>query len=366
MTTRPGSTSAGVVELLRLLVILFFAGIGYQVGRAVGGRPHVLGPFDGVAVGVIVGSGVGFVLGGVLGRTTVSAVDNAEAALRDVSAETMVASVTGAVVGMVLGSAAGWPLFLIRQALIAVPLFCFVVVVAGLLGQRLAVARREAVVAVVSPRAGQAGLAAATAGASRLLDTSVAIDGRVLDVVRTGFLHGRMLIHPGVLQELQALADSADPATRSRGRRGLEVLATLKREPGCDLQVLDGAPPAEPDVDAALVRVALSAGYGLLTLDTNLAKAAALAGVRVHNLHALALALRPPVSAGDEVSVLLAKPGREAGQAVGYLDDGTMVVVEDARVRIGTTASVRVTSVLVTANGRMVFAELFSISRRSG
>jgi uncharacterized protein YacL len=113
-----------------------------------------------------------------------------------------------------------------------------------------------------------------------------------------------------------------------------------------------------PEVDAKLVRLCLDRSAALLTLDTNLAKAAALAGVRVMNLHALALALRPPVTAGDDVSVLLIKPGKEPGQAVGYLDDGTMVVVERARGSVGREVPVTVTSVLTTANGRLVFARL--------
>jgi uncharacterized protein YacL len=159
-----------------------------------------------------------------------------------------------------------------------------------------------------------------------------------------------------VLAELQGLADAGDDQRRQRGRRGLEVLETLRREPSVDVQVLDGDVPEVPEVDAKLVRICLDRNAALLTLDTNLAKAAALAGVRVMNLHALAVALRPPVGAGDEVGVLLLKPGKENGQAVGYLDDGTMVVVERARDAIGREVSVQVTSVLTTANGRMVFA----------
>jgi uncharacterized protein YacL len=158
-----------------------------------------------------------------------------------------------------------------------------------------------------------------------------------------------------VLAELQGLADAGDDLRRSRGRRGLEVLETLQREPGVDVEPLDLDVPGVAEVDAKLVRICLDRGAALLTLDTNLAKAAQLAGVQVLNLHALALALRPPVAAGDDVPVLLLKPGKEAGQAVGYLDDGSMVVVERCRERIGAEVPVRVTSVLTTANGRLVF-----------
>ena len=145
-----------------------------------------------------------------------------------------------------------------------------------------------------------------------------------------------MLVPTPVLAELQGLADAGDDLRRAKGRRGLEVLETLRREPGVDVEVLDDEVPAVAEVDAKLVRICLDRGAALLTLDTNLARVAALAGVRVMNLHALALALRPPVVAGDEVGVLLIKAGKEPGQAVGYLDDGTMVVVERARDRSAT------------------------------
>lgn len=351
---RPGS---GIVEVLRLFVVLFFAGVGYQVGRAAAGHHAVLGPFDGVAVGVIVGSGAGFVLGGVLGRSTVSAVDATEAALRGVSADVLLAGGLGAIGGVLAGSAVAWPLFLIHQALIAVPLFCFVVAVAGLVGQRLGAARGDAVLALVGARAGLAPRPVPASARALVLDSSVAVDGRILDVVRAGFLHGELLVPTPVIAELQGLADAAEEGRRARGRRGLDALQALKQEPGVRLQVVEDPAPELAEVDAKLVRACAQHGAALLTLDTNLARAAALTGVAVANLHALALALRPPVSAGDQVSVVLQKPGKEAGQAVGYLDDGTMVVAERSRPRVGSEVQLRVVSVLVTANGRMVFAE---------
>jgi uncharacterized protein YacL len=161
-----------------------------------------------------------------------------------------------------------------------------------------------------------------------------------------------------VLDELQGLADAGDSLRRSKGRRGLEVLQTLQSEPGVELVTIPDEAPGVAEVDAKLIRICLDRNASLLTLDTNLAKVAALAGVRVNNLHALALALRPPVVVGDEVNVLLSRSGKEPGQAVGYLDDGTMVVVEGAKSLVGNEAKVLVTSVLTTANGRLVFARL--------
>jgi len=347
------------VELLRLLVVVFGAGLGAQVGRDVGGASSVLGPLDGTTVGVLLGSAVGYVLGGVLGRSTLSRVDRTASSLRDFDAVTLVAGSVGAVAGVLTGGGLAWPVFLLVTPFLALPLFFFVVVVLAVTGNRLAVARRRDVVSLVGARGGSGPRPVPVAARERVVDSSIAIDGRLLAVVRSGFLAGPLLVPSFVLDELQGLADSADPSglRRAKGRRGLETLETLKREPEVDLQVLDVDLPAVPEVDARLVRLCLDRGSALLTLDTNLARAAALAGVGVQNLHALALALRPPVAAGDEVPVLLLKPGREPGQAVGYLDDGTMVVAERLRSAVGEERVVRVTSVLTTANGRMVFAE---------
>ena len=352
-----GRFPGAVVELLRLFVVAFFAGLGYQLaGVAHGQHAAALGGVDLLLVGVVLGSAVGYVLGGVLGRTTVKVVSQTESALREVSADQIVAGLFGALLGLVSGAVVSGPVLLVQRPLLSYPVVGFVTVALTLLGYRTGLAKRDGMLAIFGSRAGLAARPVATASLPRVLDTSVAIDGRILDVVRAGFLHGALLVPSPVLDELQGLADAADDLRRGRGRRGLDVLEALRRDPGVALQVIPDEAPGVPEVDAKLVRICLDRTASLLTLDTNLARAASLAGVRVMNLHALALALRPPVSAGDEVSVLLIKPGREAGQAVGYLDDGTMVVVERARESIGAEAHVSVTSVLTTANGRMVFA----------
>jgi uncharacterized protein YacL len=344
-----------VLEALRLLVVVFFAGAGYQIGNGVDDEGKVLGPLNGTALGLVLGSGLGYVIGGVLGRTTSTAAERARSSLHETSVDELVAGALGTVGGVLLGAGTAWPVFFLRQPTLAFPLFAFVCVALGYVGFLVGASKRDGMLAMFGQRAGLSPREPGTSVLPRVVDTSVAIDGRVLDVVRAGFLHGRMLVPAPVLAELQGLADAGDDLRRGRGRKGLEVLETLKREPGVDLEVLDVDVPAVPEVDAKLVRICLDQGAALLTLDTNLAKAAALAGVKVLNLHALALALRPPVAAGDDVSELLLQPGKEAGQAVGYLDDGSMVVVEHARDRIGSEVNVSVTSVVTTANGRLVF-----------
>ncbi|GAC1332872.1 MAG: hypothetical protein NVSMB13_21640 [Mycobacteriales bacterium] len=346
----------GVVELLRLFCVVFFAGVGYQVSKVVGHDATLLGPLDTVAVGVLVGSGVGYVLGGVVGRTTVAAADHAESSLREVSAESVVAGAIGLVIGVLLGAGIAWPVFFLPQAFLAFPLFGFVVAVLGYVGFQVGQSKRDGMLALFGASTGMGPGRTPASALPRRVDSSVAIDGRILDVVRAGFLHGTMIVASPVLAELQGLADAGDDNRRSKGRRGLEVLEALRREPGVAVEVLDADVPAVAEVDAKLVRLCIDTDAALLTLDTNLAKAAALAGIQVLNLHALALALRPPVSAGEDVSVLLVKAGKEPGQAVGYLEDGSMVVVERARARVGMDIEAHVTSVLTTANGRLVFA----------
>ncbi|HEX3908445.1 MAG TPA: PIN domain-containing protein, partial [Mycobacteriales bacterium] len=322
-------TPSGLIEILRLLTVVFFAGLGFEAGRLLArhGDGTILGPFGGVGVGVIVGSGIGYVVGGVLGRTAASTADRTEAALREVSADTLIAGGFGAFAGALIASGCCWPLFLIPQELVSASLFGIMVVLSAYIGFRVGSAKRDDVLAVVGGRTGVTPRRPSPSAVAKVLDTSVAVDGRVLDVVRAGFLHGHVIVIQPVLGELQHLADSADPLRRGRGRRGLELLEALRREPTIDLEVLPDPHPDVGEVDAKLVRLCLDGDYALLTLDSNLAKVADLTGVRVLNLHSLSVALRPPVVVGEDVVVQLIKPGREAGQGVGYLDDGTMVVV---------------------------------------
>jgi len=355
MTERDLNMPDVVVEVLRLCVVVFFAGVGYFIAQTANNSGVRVGPFGGSGIGVILGAAIGYVLGGAVARLTGRSLRDAEAALRERSVEQVLGGLVGAVLGVLVAGGLLWPVLLIGAAPVTLPLFVFVCVTVGTLGYRFGMTNRAGLLGLLGPRAGLSQQSPASA-LPRLLDTSVAIDGRIVDVVRAGFLHGTLLLPQPVIDELQGLADAADDTRRSKGRRGLEALAALRREGGVDLEVIGDEARELPQVDAKLVRMALDRSAALLTLDSNLARAAALAGCRVMNLHALSLALRPPVSAGDMVSVLLTRAGKEAGQGVGYLDDGTMVVVERSRNRVGGEVHATVTSVLTTANGRMVFA----------
>lgn len=190
-----------------------------------------------------------------------------------------------------------------------------------------------------------------------LLDTSVIIDGRVVDLVHTHFIDGYFVIPKFVLKELQALADSADPLKRARGKRGLDVLAKLKKNPKFVFKINSEEFEETLDVDQKLLKLARVLDAKLLTTDYNLNRVADFNGVRVMNLNELSAALKTQLLPGEQVKVQLVKEGKERQQAVAYLNDGTMVVVEDGRALIGQHVAVEVTSVFQTPAGRMIFAK---------
>ncbi|MFH0913109.1 MAG: PIN domain-containing protein [Candidatus Omnitrophota bacterium] len=191
-----------------------------------------------------------------------------------------------------------------------------------------------------------------------LLDTSVIIDGRIVDICKTKFLENKIVIPKFILNELQQIADSTDPIKRQRGRRGLEILHTLQKEMGQDITIHEEELPDVKEVDAKLVKLAKLLEAKILTVDFNLNRVASLQGIKVLNINELANALKPVVFPGEQMQIKLLKEGKEHNQAVGYLDDGTMVVVEDARKLLGQDVKVVVTSVLQTQAGRMIFTKI--------
>jgi uncharacterized protein YacL len=191
-----------------------------------------------------------------------------------------------------------------------------------------------------------------------LLDTSVIIDGRILDIFKTKFLEGRVVIPRFVLKELQQIADSTDPIKRQRGRRGLDILHMIQKEVGQAITIHEEEFPEFPEVDAKLVKLAKLLEAKIMTVDFNLNRVASFQGIKVLNINELANALKPVVFPGEHMQIKLLKEGKEYNQAIGYLEDGTMVVVEDARKLIGQEVKVVVTSVLQTQAGRMIFTKL--------
>jgi uncharacterized protein YacL len=192
----------------------------------------------------------------------------------------------------------------------------------------------------------------------KILDTSVIIDGRIADVCETGFLEGVFIVPQFILQELQHIADSADPMKRARGRRGLDILHKIQKMSRITVRIVEEDFPKIKEVDAKLVALAKLINAKVVTNDFNLNKVAELQGVSVLNINELANSLKPVVLPGETMKVFILKEGKEYNQGVAYLDDGTMVVVENARRLIGKNADVTVTSVLQTTAGRMIFSKL--------
>ena len=191
-----------------------------------------------------------------------------------------------------------------------------------------------------------------------LLDTSAIIDGRVADIFKTGFLSGRLVVPRFVLHELQRLADSDDDTKRQRGRRGLELLKNMQKDAAADVRIHEDELTGPEGVDLKLVKLAKMMDARIFTTDFNLSRMASLQGIEMLNIHDLINAAKPMVFAGEEIEVRLLKEGKEPNQAVGYLEDGTMVVVSDGRRSLGQNVRVQVTSALQTQAGRMIFAKL--------
>jgi uncharacterized protein YacL len=189
----------------------------------------------------------------------------------------------------------------------------------------------------------------------KVLDTSVIIDGRIADVCETGFVDGTLVVPQFVLQELQHIADASDPLRRARGKRGFEVLERLRRTSKVKVEVLERDFAQVREVDGKLMELARVLSAKILTNDSNLSRVAQLRGIEVLNVNELASALRPIALVGEPMRVLVVREGKEAGQGVGYLDDGTMVVVDGGRRHLGHFLEVIVTSVLQTTAGRMIF-----------
>jgi uncharacterized protein YacL len=282
--------------------------------------------------------------------------------IQQLSTAEFVTAVVGLLLGLLMGLLLGLPLALFPAPLgtwlpIGVSLFLGL----GMLG--LTVAKRddllvaaEAIGLVRRPRT-ELDQVATTGDPRIVVDTSAIIDGRIKDIVESGFVYGTLVVPKFVLEELQHIADSSDTLRRNRGRRGLEILAQMQKDSPTPIEIVDEPLPDIGEVDAKLVALARARSKAILTNDYNLNRVAELQGVRVLNVNSLANAVKPAVLPGEELRVRVIQEGKEAGQGVGFLDDGTMIVVEGGVRYIDKDLDVAVTRVLQTVAGRMIFAQ---------
>jgi len=274
--------------------------------------------------------------------------------IRQLPTHQLVAAIIGLIIGLIVAALLAGPLSLLPGILGDVLPFIGAIIF-GYLGMAVLTVRQQDIVNLISGRTPFKG-ASLRRNNYVLLDTSVIIDGRIADISRTGFISGAMLIPRFVLNELQHIADSSDMLRRNRGRRGLDMLNKLQKESVVPIRIHDIDVEEAQEVDDKLVMLAKKLHYPIVTNDYNLNRVAELQGVTVLNINELANAVKAVLLPGESMKVRIIQAGKELGQGVGYLDDGTMVVIENGRRYIGSTIEVIVTKVLQTAAGRMIFA----------
>jgi len=301
---------------------------------------------------IMLGGAVGFVLGGIIGRELSTAWGHIEDRAHDTAPADLLLATGGLIVGLLIAVLASQPLRFIRPEWLAVSAAALLTISLAYLGVRVALTKRRDFAAMY-PRLSPAEFVTADERVL-LLDTSAVIDGRFRELHRLGFLPGSIRVPRFVLAELQTLADSADDVRRARGRRGLDLLAAL---PDTErVAVFETDYSDTPLVDEKLMRLGVDASSSIVTVDYNLTKVARVRGIDVLNINDAVAALRPNYLPGETIALRISKAGKELDQGVGYLEDGTMVVVQSGRALVGTESIVEVSSVLQTSAGRMVFA----------
>jgi len=367
-------------------VLGFFLGVGvFQLLRYISdnGDVNFLGGFSDIGLTILmIASGVVFalllfLLFPVFVRRSARIASLLDKEIRHVSAAELFTGVAGLIIGLIIAYLISSPIASIVSNLNAAAAVVVTVVVylvfiwlGIVIGTRKGkdviaqIARaREDSIAGRSMQQDRKTTAKSGSATPKILDTSVIIDGRIADILKTGFLEGRIIIPDFVLVELRHIADSSDNLKRTRGRRGLDILNRIQNDFGIEIYNTASDKDLEeiPEVDVKLLKLAKHLKGKVVTNDFNLNKVALIQSVGVLNINELANNLKPVVLPGEEMTLYLVKEGKEQGQAIAYLDDGTMIVVEDGREKIGSTVDINVTSVLQTAAGRMIFGRLKNV-----
>jgi uncharacterized protein YacL len=272
--------------------------------------------------------------------------------------EILVAAI-GLIIGLLIAFLLSGIVNQIQTQWLSITISIILYLVLGFLGLRIAIGRRhEAHLGNFFKRRDKGHVRTPEMASPKLIDTSVIIDGRIYDICKTGLVEGTLIIPGFVLNELRHIADSSDALKRNRGRRGLDILNRIQKELDMPVKVMDVHYDEELDVDSKLLKMAEELKAKIITNDFNLRKVANVQGVPILSVNELADALKAVVLPGEEMTVQIVKEGKESGQGIAYLDDGTMIVVEGARKRVGCDEDVLVTSVLQTSAGRMIFTKL--------
>lgn len=332
-----------------------FAMLGWRIGEALSSQPDRDIRF--ILVLILAGAALGLLIAPWI---TLRPYRWFRRQMRRVPANQLIAGTAGLIIGLIIAALTAFPLSLLPPPFSNILPF-LALIIFGYVGAWVMIMRERDIFSLFGGRfvrdGGRSGIKLPELSERVvLLDTSVIIDGRIADVSRTGFLDGTLTIPRFVLNELQHIADSSDALRRNRGRRGLDMLNKLQKESVVPIRITDMDVEEVREVDDKLIRLAKQLRAPVLTNDFNLNKVAELQGVRVLNINELANALRAIVLPGETMHVKLVQEGKELGQGVAYLDDGTMVVVENGKKWIGSTIDVTVTRMLQTNQGRMIFA----------
>jgi uncharacterized protein YacL len=352
-------------RVFKIFFVLVGGGLGYHYGPDLFALLHELLNFGIVPadkyIGAALGAVVFYLLANWLVDYIVSAVNWGEETLLKLPIVDVMFGAMGLIIGLIVAFLLFPPIGNIPIPVVGDLLPLVVSGLLGYLGFQVGFRKRDEIMTVFSigrkdkTKKENGGIAANVE--HKILDTSVIIDGRIADICRTGFIEGALVIPSFVLEELQHIADSSDVLKRNRGRRGLDILNKIQKELKVKVQIYEGDFEDVSEVDSKLIKLAKVLNGKVVTNDFNLNKVCELQGVPVLNINDLANAVKPVVLPGEELTVQVIKDGKEHGQGVAYLDDGTMIVVEGGRDYIGHDVDVLVTSVLQTSAGRMIFAK---------
>jgi len=347
------------VLIFRFLGLILFAAAGFYLGNLI--VPLLFPNFE--VLPYAIGSSVVLAVLGflVMPALTLNPINWIRSYLSKVSGPNLVSALIGLVIGLIIAALVSFPISFLPKPFSSVLPFVAAVLF-GYLGVAIAVSRQGDIRDVL--QIGHRGSKSTRVSSGKwqqdksiLVDTSVIIDGRIVDIARTGFIAGTLVIPRFVLNELQYIADSAESLRRQRGRRGMEVLSDLQKEKAITTTIADIDVEGVREVDEKLIMLARQMQAPILTNDYNLNRVAELQGVQVLNINDLANAVKSILLPGELLAVNVIQEGKEVGQGVGYLDDGTMVVIEEGRSFIGKEIAVSVTKVLQTAAGRMIFSK---------
>ena len=353
-------------KIARILLTLFGGVLMYSISSAVvpiinevtNWQIEALNQLILTISGAVLGGLIFYFLSPLIIKVSVSIASIVEGQFQKIPVHDILIGTVGLVVGLIVANLIGFALYGIPIIGDYLPIVSNVVV--GYLGLSIALKKREEIASALGLGSSRSTGKSGRQGKDvyKILDTSAIIDGRVADLSRTGFLEGVLLVPSFVLEELRHIADSSDLMRRNRGRRGLDILNTIQQEEQVRVEIVERDFDDLNEVDSKLVRLAQLMHGKILTTDYNLNKVSELQGVPVLNINELANAIKPVVLPGEEMTVQIMREGKEAGQGVAYLDDGTMIVVDQGKKRIGETIPIVVTSVLQTSAGRMIFARI--------